>query len=37
MKTVSEKNCRKTQNTLMFNNFFFEILAFYEIMWKNTE
>jgi hypothetical protein len=34
MKNVSEKSCRETQNTFMFN-FFFENRAVYEIMWKN--
>ena len=36
MKNVSEKLCRKNQNTyFVFNNFFFfENCTVYEIMWK---
>jgi len=36
MRNVSEKRCRENQNThFMFNNFFSENRAIYEIMWKN--
>jgi hypothetical protein len=35
MKIISDRNCRETQNThFMFNNFFFENCAVYEVMWK---
>jgi hypothetical protein len=36
-ENVSDKSCRETQNTLFVlnNDFFFEIRAVYEIMWKN--
>jgi len=35
-RNVSGKRCRKYQNIhLAFNNFFSEIQAVYEIMWKN--
>ena len=39
MRIVSDKSCRKNQNThFMFNNtfFFLENRAVYEIMWKNA-
>jgi hypothetical protein len=37
MRNVSDKICTENQNThFMFNNFFPENLAVYEIMWKNT-
>ena len=41
MRNVSDKGCRKNENThFMFYNFFFffvfENRALYEIMWKNT-
>ena len=39
MKNASDKICRENQDThLMFSNifFFFENLAIYEVMWKNT-
>ena len=33
---VADKSCRENQNAhFMCSNFFFENLAFYEIMWKN--
>jgi len=36
MKNVTDKLCRETQNThFMFNNFFSENRAIYEIMGKN--
>jgi hypothetical protein len=36
MGNVSGKSCRENQNTqFIFNNFFFENLAAYDIMWKN--
>ena len=36
MRNVSDKSCREIQNThFMFNNFFSENCAVYEIMWKN--
>ena len=36
MWNVSDKSCRKDQNThFTFNNFFSENSAIYEIMWKN--
>ena len=36
MRNVSDKSCRENQNThFMFNNFIFENLAVYEVMWKN--
>jgi hypothetical protein len=39
MRNVSDKGCRKIQNThFMFNDFFFlENLVIYEIIWKNVE
>jgi len=37
MRNVSDKSCRGTQNTdFVFNNFFFENRAVYEIMWENN-
>jgi hypothetical protein len=37
MKNVLDKSCRENENTqVMFNNFFFENSAFYEIMWENV-
>ena len=36
MRNVSNKICKENQNTyFMFNTFFFENRAVYEIMWKN--
>jgi hypothetical protein len=36
IRNVSNKYCRENQNTLfMFNDFFFENRAVYEIIWKN--
>jgi len=36
IRNISDKICRENQNTYyMFNNFFFENPAVYEIMWKN--
>ena len=36
MINVSDKSCRENQNThFIFYNFFFDIRAIYEIMWKN--
>jgi hypothetical protein len=36
MRYISDKLCRENQNTqLIFNNFFSEIRALYQIMWKN--
>jgi hypothetical protein len=36
MENVSDKSCRENKSThFVFNNFFFENLAVYEIMWKN--
>jgi hypothetical protein len=36
MRNVSDKSCREYQNTqFVFSKFFFENLAFYEIMWEN--
>jgi len=36
MRNISDKICRNNQNALfIFNNFFFENLTVYEIMWKN--
>ena len=36
IRNVSDNGCRETQNThFMFNIFFPEIRAVYEIMWKN--
>ena len=36
MRNVSDKRCTEPRNThFMVNNFFFENLAVYEIMWKN--
>ena len=36
MKNISDKDCRENRNAdIMFNNFFFENRAVYEIMWKN--
>jgi len=36
MRNVSDKRLRESQNThFMFNNFFSENCATYEIMWKN--
>jgi hypothetical protein len=36
MRNFSDKSCRENQNThFMFNNFFSENHAVYEIMWKN--
>ena len=38
MRNVLDKCCRETQNTrFMFNTFFFENRAIYEIMSKNVE
>jgi len=38
MRNVSDKRCRENQNThFVFNIFFFENGAIYEIMWKNVE
>ena len=38
MRNVLDKSCRETQNThIMFNSFFFENRAVYEIIWKNAE
>jgi hypothetical protein len=37
MRNISDKSCREIPNThFMFNNFFSENRAVYEIMWKNT-
>ena len=37
MGNVSKKHFKEKQNTyFVFSNFFFENLAVYEIMWKNT-
>jgi hypothetical protein len=38
MRKVSEKYCRENQKHIFYvpELFFFEILALYEIMWKNT-
>jgi hypothetical protein len=36
LKNVLDNHFRKNQNThFMFNNFFFENFAVYEIMWEN--
>jgi hypothetical protein len=36
MRNVSDKRCRENQNThFIFNNFFSENRAVYEIVWKN--
>jgi len=36
VRNVSGKNCRENQNThFMYNNFFFEHRAVYDIMWNN--
>jgi len=36
MKNISDKICRRKQHTYyMFNNFYPENRAVYEIMWKN--
>ena len=36
-RNVSGKSCRGNQNKyFVFNNFFFENRAFYEIMWKHN-
>jgi hypothetical protein len=36
MRNVPNKSCREKQGThFMFNNFFSESHAIYEIMWKN--
>ena len=36
MRNVSEKKiCRESQTQFVFNNFYFESCAVYEIMWKN--
>jgi len=36
MQNVSDKSCRETQNAhFVFNNFFFENGAVFEIMWEN--
>jgi hypothetical protein len=38
MGNVSDKSCRRNRNAhFVFNNFIFENLALYQIMWKNTE
>jgi hypothetical protein len=35
MRNVSDRSCRGNQNTrFVFNNFFPENLAVYEVMWK---
>jgi hypothetical protein len=34
MRNVSDKLCTENQNTFIFNIFFFENRAVYEIMWK---
>jgi len=34
-RNVSERSCRKTQNTHFKFNFFFSKSSIYEIMWKN--
>jgi hypothetical protein len=35
-RNISDKTCKKNQNTRsVYNNFFFENRAIYEIMWKN--
>jgi hypothetical protein len=35
IRNILEEICRESQDThIMFNNFFFENRAFYEIMWK---
>ena len=37
MDNVSDKRCRENRNThFVFNIFFFENRAVYEIMWKNS-
>jgi hypothetical protein len=37
IRNVSDKSCRKTQNTqFKFSNFFFENHAVGELMWKNV-
>jgi len=37
MRNISEKFCRKNQNThFIFRNVLFQIRAVYEIMWKNN-
>ena len=37
LRNVLDKICRENQNThFIFNNFFSENLAVYEITWKNT-
>jgi len=37
MRNVSDKSCRGNENTyFLFNNFFVESRAVYEIMWKNV-
>jgi hypothetical protein len=35
MRNVSDKSCRENQNIFIFNIFFPENHAVYEIMWKN--
>ena len=36
MRNVSDRSCRENQNThFVFNNFFFDNRAVYEIMWNN--
>ena len=36
MRNISDRSYRENQNTnFVFNNFFFENRAFFEIMWKN--
>ena len=37
MRNISDKSCRENKNThFMFNKFFSESGAVYEIMWKNV-
>jgi hypothetical protein len=37
MKNVSNKSCRENQTThFIYNNFYPENLAVYELMWKNV-
>jgi hypothetical protein len=36
MGNVSDKICGENQNKFMFNNFFFENHAIYEIVWKKN-
>ena len=35
MRNISDKIVEKIETHFMFNNFFFENIAAYEIMWKN--